>query len=323
MKNKIQSSNIQSIVLTKFKKLEEAQDHEHYSSSYGSFTTQKGIEILPENNRTKKLARSLSFSSILSTRKGKLKISKGDESTRLKIVEENSELTSFCDTLKRNRTLKEKMLNQQTLTETSMRRLSIVCNEIEKFEREFVEPVRKSSSTISLAFNSTTSSQGMRKHSSVNVLSVAEKMPWKYLSSDSVATSGYSSAGLSRESTPDLSLRSEVLTETDVEQDKKDKSTDFQINSSNSRNKPFCSTPRKPKRSLSEKLVSRPNQHNFIRRSHSTTTACGDSRRQRQSDCGDSRRQRQSGHQPQHIFISLGCSGNCRSKVTVNGLCYH
>merc|ERR1719471_570908 len=176
---------------------------------------------LAENNRSKKLTRSLSFSSILPTKKGKLKISKFDESPKLKSVEENSELTSFCDTLKRNRTLKDKVLNKNTVTETSMRRLSIVCNEIERFEREFVEPVRKSSSSLSL-FNSTVgseASQVVRKHSSVvripgmAGLAGKGKMSWKYQSTDSVstlATSGYNSGGLSRESTPDLSLRSSI-----------------------------------------------------------------------------------------------------------------
>ena len=278
---------------------------------------------LPENNRSKKLTRSLSFSSILQAKKGKLRISKFDESTKLKSVEENSELTSFCDTLKRNRTLKDKVLNKNTVTETSMRRLSIVCNEIERFEREFVEPVRKSSSSLSL-FNSTGGSEAaqvVRKHSSVARLPGLPgkgKMPWKYLSSDSVstvATSGYNSAGLSRESTPDLSLRS-ASTETPVSQTEGDhqklsppEKMEFQT-MSNLRRKPFCSTPRKPKRSLSEKLVSRCARGDVLRRSHTTT-------------CGDLGSQRRSPPPAQHIYISVGCSSDCPSNVTVNGLCYH
>ena len=295
--------------------------------------------MLPENSRSKKLARSLSFSSILPTKKGKLKISKFNESSKLKCVEENSELTSFCDTLKRNRTLKEKMLNKNTVTETSMRRLSIVCSEIEKFEREFVEPIKKSPSSLSLAFNSTavtTSTHVMRRHSaSVNVLAAGENLPWKYLSSDSVATSGYSSAGVSRESTPDLSIRSEAPTETEAEHEKTSqskKSTDLQINSSN-RRKPFCSTPRKPKRSQSEKVVSRCSQQHFIRRSHTTATACRDMEQMatwRQSaststssNTSNTSNTSSTSSKPQQIFINVGCSVPCQSQVTVNGLCYH
>ena len=282
-----------------------------------------------ENNRSKKLARSLSFSSILHAKKGKLKISKFDESTKLKSVEENSELTSFCDTLKRNRTLKDKVLKKNTVTETSMRRLSIVCHEIERFEREFVEPVRKSSSSLSLAgaFNRTTASgeaEVMRKHSSVTRLPGSGKMPWKYLSTDSVstvATSGYNSAGLSRESTPDLSIRSNITeasgsqTEGDIQQLSQPEKTELQ-RSSVLRRKPFCSTPRKPKRSLSEKLVSRCPPGHPLRRSHTTT--CGDLEHHQLS------KRRPSPPAPaQHIYISLGCSTECQSKVTVNGLCYH
>ena len=297
-----------------------------FFSSSGS--GEKGMGKLSENNRSKKLARSLSFSSILPTKKGKLKISKFDESTKLKSVEENSELTSFCDTLKRNRTLKDKVLKKNTVTETSMRRLSIVCNEIERFEREFVEPVRKSSSSLSLAgaFNSRVGSREegevMRKHSSVTRLPGAGKMPWKYLSTDSMstlATSGYNSAGLSRESTPDLSIRSNSTeasssqTDGDSQKLSQPEKTELQTTSV-LRRKPFCSTPRKPKRSHSEKLVSRCPPGNPLRRSH--TTACGDLQHLLVS-------KRRSSAPAQHIYISVGCSSECQSKVTVNGLCYH
>ena len=285
---------------------------------------------LPENNRSKKLTRSLSFSSILPAKKGKLKITKFDESTKLKSVEENSELTSFCDTLKRNRTLKDKVLNKNTVTETSMRRLSIVCNEIEKFEREFVEPVRKSSSSLSL-FNSTLGSsdaaQIIRKHSSVARLpglTGKGKMPWKYQSTDSVstlATSGYNSGGLSRESTPDLSIRSSStetppVAQTDGDHQKLShpEKNPFRA-SSNLRKKPFCSTPRKPKRSLSEKLASGCPQGNVLRLRRSHTTTC--------VDLADLLGSKSSSSPAQHIYISLGCNTDCQSKVTVNGLCYH
>ena len=288
---------------------------------------------LAENNRSKKITRSLSFSSILPAKKGKLRISKFDESTKLKSVEENSELTSFCDTLKRNRTLKDKVLNKNTVTETSMRRLSIVCNEIERFEREFVEPVRKSSSSLSL-FNSTGGSEAaqvVRKHSSVAMLPGLAglaglpgkgKMPWKYQSTDSVstlATSGYNSGGLSRESTPDLSIRSSStdapVTQPDGDNQKLSPPEKIECpRTSNLRKKPFCSTPRKPKRSLSEKLASRCPPGNLLRRSHTTT--CGDLDHHLVS-------KRRAPAPAQHIYISVGCSTDCQSKVTVNGLCYH
>ena len=325
-----------SIVLTKYNKLQELENQSqdrrcvfskvlkyksyHYLLPRSSSTSQQ-----LESKRPKKLVRSLSFSSILPTRKGKLKISKFDESNKLKCVEENSELTSFCDTLKRNRTLKEKVLNKNTVTETSMRRLSIVCSEIERFEREFVEPVKKTPSSLSLAFNTSAgsaASHAMRRHSaSVAALAGAEKIAWKYLSTDSVATSGYSSAGLSRESTPDLSLRSEAVTEAETEEEKvsqTEKSSEFQINNSSLRRKPFCSTPRKPKRSHSEKLVSRCRESNFIRRSHTTATACGDL-----EQLVSRSKSSPTSPLPQHIYINLGCSADCKSKVTVNGLCYH
>ena len=285
---------------------------------------------LPENNRSKKITRSLSFSSILPAKKGKLKISKFDESTKLKSVEENSELTSFCDTLKRNRTLKDKVLNKNTVTETSMRRLSIVCNEIEKFEREFVEPVRKSSSSLSL-FNSTVGSEAaqvIRKHSSVARLPGLPgkgKMAWKYQSTDSVstlatsATSGYNSGGLSRESTPDLSIRSAStetppVTQTDGDHQLSHPEKRECQASSKLRKKPFCSTPRKPKRSLSEKLASRCPGGNVLRLRRSHTTTCVDL-----ADLLASKSQSPA----QNIYISLGCNTDCQSKVTVNGLCYH
>ena len=80
-----------------------------------------------------------------------MKISKFEGNKKLKSVEENSELTSFCDSLKRNTTFKDRVLKTNTVTEMNMRRLSLVCDEIDKFEREYVEPVRMSASSLSLA----------------------------------------------------------------------------------------------------------------------------------------------------------------------------
>ena len=285
--------------------------------------------------KNKKLSRSLTFSSLLpiSARKGKLRISKFEGDRKLKAVEENSELTSFCDSLKRNTTLKDKLLNKDTVTETSMRRLSLVCDEIDKFEREFVDPLRISASSLSLAASSSSSAHArprttLAKHRScAGSMSRLQEMNAKYFSSDSV-TSGYDSGAFSRESTPDLSLTSS-LTDTSepppsLPHSNPPPTEDAENNSlvaeiatprmlpceaappsvcSEAARLPhlLSSTPRKAARSQSERLPARCGP--LVRRSH-TTTATSSSRL------------------PATVSRA-GCSADCGATVTVNGFCYH
>jgi len=268
----------------------------------------------------------------MGSKKGKLKISKFEGNKKLKCVEENSELTSFCDSLKRNTTLKDRVLKTNTVTEMNMRRLSLVCDEIEKFEREFVEPVRISASSLSLAatLDRARPRNNMKKHHSANLLPAPEESSSrlnemnKYFSSDSVA-SGYDSGAFSRESTPDLSLASSLDTppcgaspsitgdcENNVVQTSSPQTDDQSSIGSRAHCQPsgalafLSSTPRKPLRSQSERLPQK--QVTSVRRSH--TTVYGDSE--------------SSAHSRVPARVSrAGCSDDCRSKVTVNGFCYH
>ena len=296
-----------------------------------NFRASKTGEVLERKN--KKLSRSLTFSSLLpiSARKGKLRISKFEGDRKLKAVEENSELTSFCDSLKRNTTLKDKLLNKDTVTETSMRRLSLVCDEIDKFEREFVDPLRLTASSLSLAASSASSARArprttVAKHRScAGSMSRLQEMNAKYFSSDSV-TSGYDSGAFSRESTPDLSLTSS-LTDTSEPppslprnppptEDAENNSLAAEIATprllpceaappsvcSEAAQLPnlLSSTPRKAARSQSERLPARCGP--LVRRSHTTTAT--------------------SSRLPATVSRA-GCSADCGARVTVNGFCYH
>ena len=277
--------------------------------------------------KPKKLSRSLTFSSLLpiSSKKGKLKISKFGTCNKLKSVEENSELTSFCDSLKRNTTFKDKVMNKDTVTESNMRRLSMVCNEIDKFEREFVEPVRISASSLSLSTSSYGHPQprkpryGLQKHLSTNLDTHLKEMRNKFLSSDSV-TSGYDSGAFSRESTPDLSLSSS-LTDSSEQRDLENNLVDApkslinfesaNINSVSTENQNLTtSTPCKPRRSLSERVQTQQTKVPLIRRSHTTTNTDTESLVAMMKKYPA-------------IVSRVGCSSDCGATVTVNGFCYH
>lgn len=320
-----------SLVLTKFKKLSEFDvDPDQSKASRVSKDDSS-------DKRSRKLTRSLTFSSILpmGNKKGKLKISKFEGNKKLKSVEENSELTSFCDSLKRNTTFKDRVLKTHTVTEVNMRRLSLVCDEIDKFEREYVEPVRISASSLSLAATldrprPSSGNNNLKKHHSATLCPASESPSSrldemnKYFSSDSVA-SGYDSGAFSRESTPDLSLASSLdtppcgappLIAEDCENNVVQTSTPQTDDSSSIRSGPTCgpsgalaflsSTPRKPLRSQSERLPHK--QVPAVRRSH--TTVYGDSEGLTHSRL------------PATVSRS-GCSDDCRVRVTVNGFCYH
>jgi len=84
-------------------------------------------------------------------------------------------------------------------------RMSIVVNEIEEFEREFVHPMRKalSSSNVYKPYRRH-HLKSMYKYSSVQTL--CGKLP----SSSSSVISDYDSGAFSRESTPDFSLMSSI-----------------------------------------------------------------------------------------------------------------
>ena len=249
----------------------------------------------------------------------------------MKSVEENSELTSFCDSLKRNTTLKDRVLKTHTVTEMNMRRLSLVCDEIDKFEREFVDPVKRiSASSVSLAATlgrAPRPRNSLKKHRSATLLeppsSRLDEMN-KYFSSDSVA-SGYDSGAFSRESTPDLSLASSLDTPpcgaTPIITEDSENNIVVQTSLSRTQEKEddpskcdpqeaalrvfLSSTPRKPlPRSQSERLPQR--QVASLRRSH--TTVYGDS---------------ETFQLPPATVSRASCSQDCRSRVTVNGFCYH
>ena len=290
------------------------------------------------DKRSRKLTRSLTFSSILpiGNKKGKLKISKFEGNKKLKSVEENSELTSFCDSLKRNTTFKDRVLKTNTVTEMNMRRLSLVCDEIDKFEREYVEPVRMSASSLSLAATldrprPRNMNNNLKKHHSATLCPASEPPSSrldemnKYFSSDSVA-SGYDSGAFSRESTPDLSLASSLDTppcgpppiiaedcENNEVQTSTHKTTDDRSSIGSGANCGpsgalafLSSTPRKPLRSQSERLPHK--QVTAVRRSH--TTVYGDSESWTHS-------------RVPATVSRAGCSDDCRARVTVNGFCYH
>ena len=288
-----------------------------------------------DEKKSKKLSRSLTFCSILplTAKKGKLKINKFESSNKLKCVEENSELTSFCDSLKRKTTFKEKMLNKNTVTQENMRRLSMVCDEIDRFEREFVDPVRLSSSSLSLATSChTTRPARLRKHHSTTVCpqpSQLEKMKKKYFSTDSV-TSGYDSGAFSRESTPDLSLSSSLtesqcdsaavseannnITEETRDTDHSEAVMKFDAESVKSvetnllsKTNLISSTPRKPLRCQSERVVGDSPRVATVRRSHTTSLSHPESMSKRFPA----------------TVSRAACSPDCKAKVTVNGFCYH
>ena len=281
-----------------------------------------------------------------------MKISKFEESKKLKSVEESSELTSFCDSLKRNKTLKERVLNSDTVTETNMRRLSLFCEEIDKFEREFVDPVRMTTSSVSLAAATLDRSRRFRKHHSASPLcfpatsqnrfltsgnSNAERTRLEemnknfstvretrmnainknYFSSDSVA-SGCDSGAFSRESTPDLSLSSSLTESAPLDPPPRachaPSHNDLSAIEGGRGLAFLSSTPRKPLRSQSarmpERLVS------AVRRSHTTLAPASlSSIKLPQLDNSLSRL-------PATVSRA-GCSADCRTRVTVNGFCYH
>ena len=229
-------------------------------------------------------------------------------------------------------------MNKDTVTEANMRRLSMVCDEIDRFEREFVDPVRLSASSLSLAtsYNAVTktSRTKLKKHHSTNICpapSQLEKMNKKYFSTDSV-TSGYDSGAFSRESTPDLSLSSsltescgnpvalpshEVDSENNIGPEQEEgflqldnESIASSVHlSSRIQNQMLSSTPRKPHRSQSERIVPMMAKVPAIRRSHTTHFSDSDSFIL-------------SKRFPQTISRAA-CSADCKAKVTVNGFCYH
>jgi len=322
-----------SLVLTKFKKLPEFDVNPDQSNTNSSSKVSKKEDISSEKRSPRKLTRSLTFSSILPSmgnKKGKLKISKFEGDKKLKSVEENSELTSFCDSLKRNTTFKDRVLKTHTVTDINMRRLSLVCDEIDKFEREFVEPVRISASSVSLAATLDRAPRlrnSLKKHHSATLLdppssSRLDEMN-KYFSSDSVA-SGYDSGAFSRESTPDLSLASSldtppcgatpittedcennIVSQTSLSRTEEDGDDRSHCDPQEDAPRNFLSsTPRKPlPRSQSERLPQR--QVASVRRSH--TTVYGDLEN----------------FQIPATVSRASCSQDCRSRVTVNGFCYH
>lgn len=217
-----------------------------------------------------------------------------------------------------------------------MRRLSMVCDEIDRFEREFVDPVRLSASSLSLATSyntvSKTSRTKLKKHHSTNICpapSQLEKMNKKYFSTDSV-TSGYDSGAFSRESTPDLSLSSsltescdnpsashEVDSENNIQPGQEEgflqldnESVVSSVHlSSRIHNQMLSSTPRKPHRSQSERIVPLMAKVPAIRRSHTTHFSDSDSLALSKKF-------------PKTISRAA-CSADCKAKVTVNGFCYH
>jgi len=320
------SDNSDGLVLTKFRKIEEFEDDTSDSPGNSSENIDKKGFGVP------KLTRSLTFSSFLplSSKKGKLQISKFSEcSKKLKSVEENPDITSFYKTLKRSTTFKDKLLRKENVTDSNMRRLSSVCNEIDKFEKEFVEPVRKFTSSLSLvtstyAPSGSDGSSYQNPDDTTNLLKkrVHEKKK-KYFSTESM-TSGYNSGTFSRESTPDLSLSSSLPEEsqTDAENNLIISKDINDIEDEHNPDKTFViedhlnlkiisSTPRKPFRSVSERIPLKTVKCTVLKRSQTIATSFVKSEKfYKRSQVP--------------AFVShAGFSSDCKAVVTVNGFCYH
>ena len=187
------------------------------------------FENAPEPNTksvSRKLSRSLSFCSLLplSSKRGKLKISKFGSNLSLNRVVENTECAlnkkiseHFSEHNKDN--LKGRVLEDIDEADSAMKRLSIVEDEIERFEREFVIPMNKSVSSSNLSEAprprrpKRSHLRGLNKYYSTDSVGSSKlgKMRQFYSSSDSVI-SEYDSGAYSRESTPDpdFSLKSSM-----------------------------------------------------------------------------------------------------------------
>jgi len=316
------SDDSDGLILTKFRKIEEFEDDTVDSTESSCL-----VNIDKRGHGGIKLSRSLTFSSFLpiSSKKGKLKISKFPQcNKKLKSVEESSELTSFYNSLKRSTTFKDKILKKENITDSNMRRLSSVCNEIDKFEREFVEPVRKFTSSLSLVTSSyaPSGSEGSSYQGNEDTDLLKKRLHGKkkkFFSTESI-TSGYNSGTFSRESTPDLSLSSSL-----PEESQRDAENNLIITEEMKiyENKPakkvfikdhlklFSSTPRKPLRSVSERIPLKSEKCTVLKRSQTIATDFMNSEKSN----------RQS---PIPAFVSrAGCSEDCKAAVTVNGFCYH
>ena len=164
-----------------------------------------------------KIKRSLSFSSLfplsISSRRGKLKISKyGSNCSLNKVMEKTEDSEQFAkhgeDMF--NKTVLEDIEEAESVT----RRLSIVVNEIEEFEREFIYPMKSvSSSNISEASRprrtKRSTPKASNKYYSTTTLGSSKLGSIFHSSTDSVY-SEHDSGAYSRESTPDFSLMSSI-----------------------------------------------------------------------------------------------------------------
>ena len=144
----------------------------------------------------------MSFCSLFQSKRGNLKISKLERSCNLNKVIENTETP-------------EKVLEDIKETDSNMERLSVVVNEIEEFERQFIHPMNKSVSSLSISETSrqrrykTSHSKWHNKYNSSNNLE-SSKARRKFHSSLESVISDYDSGAYSRESTPDFSLMSSI-----------------------------------------------------------------------------------------------------------------
>ena len=154
-------------------------------------------------NKPIKVSRSLSFSALfpLSSKKGKLKISKFGSNSSL-----NRRQSEQFTKLNRD-AFNGRVLEDIHEADSNMKRLSIVVNEIEQFEKEFVHPMKKSVSSFNI---SETARQrrpqehqlrGLNRYFSANILGRS-----RFHSSTDSVISEYDSGAYSRESTPDFSL---------------------------------------------------------------------------------------------------------------------
>ena len=160
------------------------------------------IEQIELSFSQKNLRRSLSFCSLFQSKRGNLKISKLERSCNLNKVIENTETP-------------ENVLEDIKETDSNMERLSVVVNEIEEFERQFIHPMNKSVSSLSISETSrqrrykTSHSKWHNKYNSSNNLE-SSKARRKFHSSLESVISDYDSGAYSRESTPDFSLMSSI-----------------------------------------------------------------------------------------------------------------
>ena len=115
----------------------------------------------------------------------------------------------------RNTENPEKVLEDIKEADSAVKRLSVVVNEIEEFERQFIHPMNKSASSLTLSESSrqrrykTSHSKWHNKYSSTNTLE-SSKASRKFHSSLDSVISDYDSGAYSRESTPDFSLMSSI-----------------------------------------------------------------------------------------------------------------